>query len=51
MGTTKSILKIAKEGNGSLFVRTTKQFKELGWTQGEEVLAYVKDGKVIIEKI
>ena len=37
--------------SGAIAVRITTEVKELGWKEGDEVSVFVKDGKVIIEKM
>lgn len=37
--------------SGALAVRITTEAKKLGWKAGDDISVFVKDGKVIIEKL
>ena len=37
--------------SGALAVRISTESKELGWIVGDDISVFVKDGKIIIEKL
>ena len=37
--------------SGAFAVRITTEAKELGWKVGDDINVFVKDGKIIIEKL
>jgi len=45
------VIKKLSAWSGALAVRITTEAKELGWIVGDDINVFVKDGKIIIEKL
>lgn len=45
------MIKTLSAWSGALAVRITTEAKELGWEVGDDISVFVKDGKIIVEKL